>query len=70
VPLQTRVDRLALEREHAEDALVDAVQWLVLAQSLQGLRAERELAQGKRALQREIPLAKPLQVLGERYSGP
>jgi hypothetical protein len=34
--LETRIDRLAFQREHAEDALVDAVEGLLLDESVEG----------------------------------
>lgn len=45
--LQPRVDGLALEREDAEDALVDAVEGFLLDEAMQGFDAERELAEGE-----------------------
>ena len=42
---QPWVDRLALQRQHAEDALVHAIERLVAHEPLERLDAERELAQ-------------------------
>jgi hypothetical protein len=50
VHLQPRVHRLAIECEHGEDALVDAVERFALDESMQGLEPERVLADGERAL--------------------
>jgi uncharacterized low-complexity protein len=41
---QARIDRLALEREHAEDAVVDAAQRLAAHEALKCLDAECERA--------------------------
>lgn len=41
---QSRVDRFALEREHAEHAFVHAIQRLVLDEAVQRLDAECEFA--------------------------
>src|SRR5258708_6824767 len=46
---QAGVDRLAFEGQHAEDALVDTAQGFAAYEALQGLDAQGELAQGKRA---------------------
>ena len=43
--LQSRIDRLALQRENAEDTLVYAAQRLVPHETLQPLHAQRELTQ-------------------------
>ena len=45
--LEPRVDRLALQGEDAEDALVDPVERLGPGEALQRLDAEGELAQGE-----------------------
>ena len=47
---ETWIDRLALEREHAEHALVDAAQWLAADEALECLDPEGEFAHGERAL--------------------
>jgi len=44
--LQPRVHRLALQRQHAEDALVDAAEGFAADEALERLDAEGELAQG------------------------
>ena len=44
VALQSRVDGLALQRQHTEDTLMDSVERLVTREALQRLDAERELA--------------------------
>ena len=45
--LEPRVDGLALEREHAEDALVHPGEVLVGYEPVKGLDAESELASGQ-----------------------
>src|SRR4051812_19569771 len=67
--LQPRVDRLALEGEDAEDALVDAAERLAADEPLERLDPERELAMGEPALAREPPLAQPLEMLGHVVLG-
>src|SRR5206468_634302 len=62
---EARVDRLALERQDPEDALVDAVQRLLAREALQRLHAQRELAQRQRALGPQAAAAQPRQVLGQ-----
>src|SRR6188508_1805139 len=64
-PSETRVDRLALERQDAEDALVDASQRLASREALEPFDAERELAGGERPLRREAARAQPGEVLGQ-----
>src|SRR5207247_6743501 len=49
---QARINRLALQGQHAEDALVDAPERLAANETLQGLDAQDELPPGQRALQR------------------
>jgi hypothetical protein len=44
------IDGLAFERQHAEDALMDAAQRLAADEALERLDAEREFANGERAL--------------------
>ncbi len=64
---QPRVDRLALQRQHAEHALVDAAQRLAADEALERLDAERELAQGQRALARRGRAARRRsRLLGQR----
>ena len=60
---QPRIDRLALQRQHAEGALVHTAQRLALHEALQTLDAQRELAQRQPALrpQAALPQAERLQ---------
>jgi hypothetical protein len=58
--LETRVDRLALEREHTEHAFVHAVQRSATDEALERFDAECELAQCQRSLGAEAALAQPL----------
>ena len=46
---QSRIDRLAFEREHAENAFVDLSQRLAADEPLERLDPQGELGQGKRA---------------------
>src|SRR5437764_8930154 len=64
--LQTRVDRLALEREHAEDALVHAVQRLASNEPLHRLDAQREFPKRERSLVAEASVPQTLDVAGGR----
>src|SRR4051812_24171408 len=59
---EPRVDRLALEREHAEAALVHAAERLAADEPLERLDAERELAHRERALRAEGAPAQALEV--------
>src|SRR5205814_6942761 len=54
------IDRLALEREDAEAALVHAAKRFFTYEPLERLDSERELACGERALRSEAAAAKPL----------
>ena len=56
---------VALERQHAEDALVHAPQWLPLDESLEAFDPQCELTQGQRSFTRQTPLAQSLEVLGQ-----
>ena len=47
---EARIDGLALQGQHAEDALVDPAQRLAADETLQRLDPQRELAQGQRPL--------------------
>ena len=60
--LQSRVDRLALECQNAEDALVDSPEWLHVHEAIEPLDSERKFAQGQRPLGRQAPRAEPLQL--------
>src|SRR5437867_3977607 len=64
-----RINRLALERQHPEDALVDPIERLLLDEAVERLEAEGELAKGERALGAQASLAQALEVLGERVLG-
>src|SRR5579862_7464227 len=60
--LQRRIDRFALEGEHAEDAFVDAVERFAAGESLQRLDAERELAKRERPFGSQAPLAQAVEI--------
>ena len=60
---ETRIDRLALERQHSKDALVNAVKRLLAHEALECLDAQRELAKGERPLQPEPTRSKAFQIL-------
>src|SRR5262249_10944035 len=66
---QSRVYRLALQGENAEDALVDPAQRLASHKSLQSLDAERELAKGERPLAAETAAAKTSKIRLGRVIG-
>ncbi len=63
------IDGLALERQHAEDALIDAAQRLAADEALERLDAEREFANGERALAAEAAGAKTLSTVHPRADG-
>lgn len=52
---QARIDRLALEGQHSEHALVNPPQRLAAHEALERLHAERELAKGEGALAGKAP---------------
>src|SRR5690349_5399635 len=60
---QSRIHRLALQRQHAENALVNPPQGLAADESLQRLDAECELPLGQRPLAADAAGAKSLEVL-------
>ena len=53
-PSEPRIDRLALQSEHAEDAFVHPPQRFAFDEAMQRFQAERELAQGERPASRSI----------------
>lgn len=53
--LQPRIDRLALERKHLEDALVHAAQRFLTDEAIERLYAQGELTRRQRALAAEPP---------------
>src|SRR5262245_61734782 len=63
---QPRIDRLALQREHGEAALMDAPQWLAAHEPLQRFHTERKLAQRQRPLGPQGARAQPVEVLRRR----
>lgn len=69
-PSQPWIHGLALEGQHAEDALVDPAERLPGDESLQRLQAQSKLAQGQRSLgpqaagARGIPLPEPRAAFG------
>src|SRR6186713_1339280 len=67
---EARIDRLALERQDAEHALVHPSQRLPLYESFETFDAERELTQGQRPLSGQPALTEPLEVFGQRVLGP
>src|SRR5207244_7286733 len=66
---QSRVDGLALEGEHAEDTFVNAVERFAGDEAFERFDAERELAQGERALVAEPARTKARQVRFGRVLG-
>src|SRR5215472_6296942 len=67
--LQAGVDRLALQGQHPEDALMHAEQRLAPDEPFQRLHPERELADRQGPLAAEVALAQPVQVAGQRVFG-
>ena len=61
-PLQPRIHRLALEREHSEDALVNTPERLAANEPLQPFDAERELAQREGSFGRQASLPQAIEV--------
>lgn len=61
--LKTWIDRLALNREHTEDAFVGAAEWLFTNEPFQRFDSESELTRSGRGLGAESGRAKPLQIL-------
>ena len=65
--LQARIDRLALQGEHAEDTLVHAPQRFPAARIARVPRSPtRTLSQRQRALPRQTSLAQPLEMFRQR----
>ena len=67
--LQPRVDRLALESEHAEHALMHASERLSLHEPFEPLDPEGELAKRERSFAGQAPLTQPLEMLGQSVFG-
>src|SRR5581483_2402114 len=61
--LQTRVYRLAFERQNSKRTFMHAAQRLPFDKPLQGFDAERELAQGERTLGAQATRPQPLKIL-------
>ncbi len=51
--LESGIDRLAFERQHSEDAFVNAAEWFVIDEALQCFDSQREFTSGERSLARE-----------------
>ena len=62
--LQPRVDRLAFERKHGENAFVDAAKRLAGNETVEGFQPLGELADGERALGAQPPFSEPHEVFG------
>jgi hypothetical protein len=67
---ETRIHRLALQGQDAEDALVDAAQGLAADEAFQPLDPEGEFPQGQRTLAGEAARAQALQVFRQSVFGP
>src|SRR5260370_13548989 len=67
---EPRVDRLALQREHAEHAFVHAKGGLAADEPLERLDSQRALGGGQRPLAPEAALPQPVQVTGQRVLRP
>ena len=61
--LEPRVDRVGLQGEDGEDRFVDAPQRFAAGQPLERLQAERVLAQRERALEAQVAVLEPDEVL-------
>lgn len=57
--LQSRIDRLAFESQHSEDALVDSAKRFMPRKSFQPFNAECKLAQSERSLRSQSALPQP-----------
>src|SRR5689334_14820643 len=66
LPLQPGIDRLALEGQDAEHALVNAPQRLFLHEPFEPFDAQRELSKSQRSLAGEPPFAQPVELPGQR----
>src|SRR5262249_41738160 len=67
--LQPRIDRLAFERQDAEDAFVDAPQRLAADEPLERLDPQGEFAERERSLLGQSAIAEPREVLFGRVIG-
>src|SRR4051794_20123112 len=61
---KSRIDRLGFQRQHTEDAFVDAPQRLAGDEAVEGFHAERKFPESHGALCPKGPLAQPRQMLG------
>ena len=61
--LQPRIDWLAFQGKHTEDAFVNAAKGLTADKPLQCLNAQGELSHGQRPLEAEAPASESRQVL-------
>ena len=69
--LQPRIDRLALQGQHAEDALVDTAKRLLTHEAFEALDAEGELPQGPGTASWPGPACRSRERFsGNVYSGP
>ena len=67
---ETRIDRLALERENAEDALVDAVQRVTARRTVRATRSRGRIRGAPSSASSQASFAKSLEVLGSRVIRP
>jgi len=53
IDLEPRIDRLTLQGQHAEDALVNPPQWLATHEPFESFKPECKLSEGQRSLSAE-----------------
>jgi hypothetical protein len=68
--LQPGINRLAFERQDAEDAFVNAPQGLLLDELFEPFDAQRELSESQRSLPGEARSRSLSSCSGDVYSGP
>ena len=67
---QSRVDWLAFECKHAEDAFVDFSQRLAADEAIESLEAEGEFREGEGSLPPEAAVRRRTRFCSSVYSGP
>lgn len=66
VPLQSRIDGLALQRQNRKCTFMNAAQWLAFDESLQAFHAQCKLTKGEPALSAYGLFAVPGNVFGAK----
>ncbi len=62
VQLESWIDRLALEGEHAKDTFMNSSEWFASDEAFDCFDAERKLTYGKRALGSQSSIAQPSKI--------